>query len=137
MVRNMPEPMISHHFVGTGEASAELSRTARNPEGLLDQIAGIVVETGLGVVSRLAVPFDSGGLTLVWVLAESHLVLHYWPEEATATVDLHVCDYRQSNAARARDLVTRLAALLFEVDSDRWQSFEVGRQAPAGTVTAL
>lgn len=128
--------MISHHSVGTGTASAELARSTRNPEELLERIAQIVTEAGLGVVSRLAVPFSGGGLTLVWVLAESHLVLHYWPEEATATVDLHVCDYQRSNADRARALVSRLRDLLFVAGSDRWQDLEVGRPLPAGSSVA-
>ena len=124
------ELMISHHFVGTGTASGLLNRAARDPEALLAGIARAVGDTGLEVVSRLAVPFDNGGLTLVWVLAESHLVLHFWPEEGSATVDLHVCDYRRSNAGRAGDLVAHLNALLFVAGSDRWQELEVGRPAP-------
>lgn len=128
--------MISHHFIGTGTASAELGRTARNPDELLELIARDVTEAGLAVVSRLEVPFGGGGLTLVWVLAESHLVLHFWPEEDTATVDLHVCDYRRSNAGRARDVVARLRTRLFVAGSDRWQELEVGqRLAASGGVT--
>jgi len=54
---------------------------------------------------RFSVVFDNGGLTLVWVLAESHLVLHHWEMEGFATLDLHLCNYRGSNIERARRLV--------------------------------
>ena len=52
------EPMISHHFVGTGAASAVLERTALAPEELLEWIGHAVGEAGLEVVSGVAVPFD-------------------------------------------------------------------------------
>lgn len=128
--------MRSHHFLGTGSATEELTRAALNPQALLEQIAHLVAAAGLEAVSRLTVPFDGGGLTLVWVLAESHLVLHFWPEECTVTVDLHVCDFRRSNANRARDLVDRLRALLFVAGSDRWQELEVGQPRPAFSAAA-
>lgn len=123
--------MISHHLIGTGMASAELGCAAGQPNELLERVARLVTGSGLGVVGRQAVPFPGGGLTLVWILAESHLVLHYWPEEATATIDLHVCDYRRSNAERARELAARLAELLFVAGTERWQDLEVGRPLPA------
>ena len=125
-------PVISHH--SSAPAQRRPSWPGARPEparSCWSESPTIVTEAGLGVVSRLAVPFGGGGLTLVWVLAESHLVLHFWPEEATATVDLHVCDYQRSNADRARDLVARLRDLLFVAGSDRWQELEVGRPLPA------
>ena len=81
-------------------------------------------------MAQQAVPFAGGGLTLVWVLAESHLVLHLWPEEGYATVDLHVCDYRESNAAKARRLREELARLCFAAGSGEWQEMAVGESAP-------
>lgn len=81
--------MISHHFVGAGRSSERLRSV--EPSRLLALVTERVVDCGLGVVVEQAVPFDNGGLTLVWVLAESHLVLHLWPEDGYATVDLHVC----------------------------------------------
>ena len=72
-------------------------------------------------MARQAVPFPEGGLTLVWVLAESHLVIHLWATEGYATIDLHVCDYRESNAAAARALVESLRRLCFAEGSDSWQ----------------
>jgi S-adenosylmethionine/arginine decarboxylase-like enzyme len=65
--------MASHHFIGN--------------ESLAKLIAAQVRSTGLEVVDQRAVGFDNGGLTLVWVLAESHLVLHHWAEEGFATLD--------------------------------------------------
>ena len=96
--------MISHHFIGTGVWSEALQRSQRDPAQLLAEVTGHVRACHLQVMATQAVPFDEGGLTLVWVLAESHLVLHVWPELQSATLDLHVCNYSTSNAANARAL---------------------------------
>ena len=105
--------MISHHFIGTGVWSEALQRSQRDPAQLLAEVTGHARACHLQVMATQAVPFDEGGLTLVWVLAESHLVLHVWPELQSATLDLHVCNYSTSNAANARALRDRLAAVCF------------------------
>lgn len=118
--------MLSHHFIGTGRISDQLRRESHQPDRLLTRIAGLVSDSGLEVVAEQAVPFDNDGLTLILVLAESHLVLHLWPEEDSATLDLHVCDYRESNAARARHLRDELDRLCFAPGSGGWRELSVG-----------
>ncbi len=125
--------MSSHHFIGVGRVSEGLAASAREPSALSDRIADLVHDCGLEVVARQTVSFDHGGLTLVWVLAESHLVLHLWAEEGFATIDLHVCDYRGSNAARARRLAERLGEDCFRAGSAAWRELEVGEPGRAPT----
>ena len=120
----------SHHFIGTGRFSDALAAAyaagGPNPDRLLEEVGAAVESCGLQVVASQAVPFDGGGYTLVWVLAESHLVLHLWPEQGYATADLHVCDYRVSNADRARQACRVLATLCFASGSDHWSEMAVG-----------
>lgn len=122
--------MISHHFIGTGGWSDTLQRGQRDPARLLDEVAGHVQACHLQVMATQAVPFDNGGLTLVWVLAESHLVLHVWPELESATVDLHVCNYGASNAANACALRDRLAAAYFATGG-QWSTLVAGTATDA------
>ena len=131
--------MASHHFLGTGLLSDALAAAAGRPETLLDGIERQVEESGLAVVARQAVPFPGGGLTLVWVLAESHLVLHHWADEGYATIDLHICDFRGSNAANARRLVESLRRFCFQEGSDSWQEhhLEPPRGVRAGAAGRL
>jgi S-adenosylmethionine decarboxylase len=50
------------------------------------------VETAGGhVLDRAMVAFPNGAITLVMVLAESHLSIHTWPEEHLLAVDLFSC----------------------------------------------
>ena len=131
--------MVSHHFVGTGVWSEALQCAQHDAKQLLDEVAAHVRACHLQVVATQAVPFDPGGFTLVWVLAESHVVLHVWPELRSATLDLHVCNYGTSNAANARALRDRLAAACFATGG-HWSELVAGagaddeeEDAPLGT----
>ena len=56
-----------------------LLRCSDDLSSLLAVVVAAVHEAGLEVVADQSVPFTAGGATLVWVLAESHLVLHLCP----------------------------------------------------------
>jgi S-adenosylmethionine decarboxylase len=117
--------MASHHFIGTGAISAALADRRRDPVELTEVVSGLVTGAGLAVVGHQSVRFANEGLTVVWVLAESHLVMHLWPEQGYATLDLHVCDYTSSNRAAARALVAELTRYCFVEGSAAWQEVEV------------
>ena len=54
--------------------------------------AGAAVRAGDGhVLDTSHVIFPNGALTLVLILAESHLAIHTWPEEDLVAVDLFTC----------------------------------------------
>lgn len=50
----------------------------------------------------------AAGVTGTVVLAESHLCLHTWPESASLTLDLYVCNFSGDNRDRARQLFAML-----------------------------
>ncbi len=118
--------MTAHHFVGEGGYSEGLRVAVGDSESLLAAVSAEVAAAGLQVMAEQAVPFPGGGATLVWVLAESHLVLHLWPEEGHATLDLHICDYRAENEARARRLRDALDSFCFAPGSSSWRELAVG-----------
>jgi S-adenosylmethionine decarboxylase len=53
------------------------------------------------------VEFSNGALTLVLILAESHLAIHTWPEENMIAVDLFSCGAIDAERVTA-ELVSRL-----------------------------
>jgi S-adenosylmethionine/arginine decarboxylase-like enzyme len=118
--------VTAHHFVGEGGYSEGLRAAAGDAAGLLRVVTAQVDAAGLQVMAEQAVPFPGGGATLVWVLAESHLVLHLWPEEDHVTIDLHICDYRTENEARARRLRDALDHFCFAPGSSSWCELAVG-----------
>lgn len=73
---------------------------------------------GLTVVGQLFHAFrdvagQPAGVTGTVVLAESHLAIHTWPEIASVTLDVYVCNFSGDNSARAHalfgEVVTRFA----------------------------
>jgi spermidine synthase len=52
-----------------------------------------------------------GGVTGMVLLAESHLALHTWPEQAAVTLDVYVCNFSTDNSAKAKSLLQALIDL--------------------------
>ena len=60
--------------------------------GQLTELASDAVAVGGGhVLDTSHVMFPNGAVTLVLILAESHLAIHTWPEENLIAVDLFSC----------------------------------------------
>jgi S-adenosylmethionine decarboxylase len=59
---------------------------------ILSEIAVGAVRAGRGHVLDIShVVFPNGAITLVLILAESHLSIHTWPEERLIAIDLVSC----------------------------------------------
>src|SRR5580704_14872193 len=76
--------------------------------GRLTEIAVDAVAAGGGhVLDASHVIFPNGAITLVLILAESHLSIHTWPEEDLIAIDLFSCGAIDGQAVLAR-LVSEL-----------------------------
>ena len=59
---------------------------------VLSDLAAEAVRSGGGhVLDTSHVVFPNGAITLVLILAESHLSIHTWPEESLIAIDLFSC----------------------------------------------
>ena len=59
---------------------------------------------GATVVQTLSHNFPGAGLTCVLILAESHAVLHTWPETGTVNIDIFSCSTRLKSLAAIAEL---------------------------------
>jgi S-adenosylmethionine decarboxylase len=59
---------------------------------------------GATVVQTLSHNFPGAGLTCVLILAESHAVLHTWPETGTVNIDIFSCSTRLRSRAAIAEL---------------------------------
>ena len=76
--------------------------------GELSAAAADAVRAGGGtVLDSSHVIFPNGAVTLVLILAESHLAIHTWPEENLIAVDLFTCGAIDADRILA-ELVTGL-----------------------------
>src|SRR5207244_3403861 len=81
------------------------------PQALRQLCVVAVSGAGLQPVGELFHPFPApGGVTGVVLLAESHLAVHTWPELASATLDVYVCNHGSDNTDRAHSLLNALIA---------------------------
>jgi S-adenosylmethionine decarboxylase len=83
---------------------------------LLARCVQEVRSAGLQAVNQLAHSFPGsdqgpGGVTATVLLAESHLCVHTWPEQAGVTVDVYVCNFGADHSAKAHQLMDAMVAL--------------------------
>jgi S-adenosylmethionine decarboxylase len=70
-------------------------------------MAGFVdalTNAGATVVQTVSHSFPGGGMTCVLILAESHAVLHTWPELGSASLDIFSCSPRLKSHAAIHEL---------------------------------
>jgi S-adenosylmethionine decarboxylase len=73
------------------DGRVEDASVTTDPERLCAVARDAVSAGGGHVLDETAVVFPNGAVTLVLVLAESHLSVHTWPEEHLVAVDLFSC----------------------------------------------
>jgi S-adenosylmethionine decarboxylase len=89
--------------------------------GIMSDIAAGAVRAGGGHVLDIShVTFPNGAVTLVLILAESHLSIHTWPEENLIAIDLFSC-----GAIDGRQVLTTLTDAL-HLDGARVTEVERG-----------
>jgi S-adenosylmethionine decarboxylase proenzyme len=78
-------------------------------------VAATFVETleraGATVVQSLSHHFPGAGLTCVLILAESHAVLHTWPETGTVNIDIFSCSTRLKSLGAIDELARSFGAV--------------------------
>ncbi len=91
---------------------------------MLAAVAARVRAAGLNVVAEQSVPFPAAvpRWSGCW---PNPTWLHLWPEQGRATFDLHVCDYRASNAGKAERLRDALDTLCFAPGSSDWRELAI------------
>jgi len=70
------------------------------PGRVAETFAQALIGAGATVVQAVSHAFPGAGQTCVLILAESHAVLHTWPETGTVNLDIFSCSSRlRSHAA--------------------------------------
>lgn len=79
-------------------------------EALSKAFADALTSAGATIVQAISHDFPGMGLTSVLILAESHAVLHTWPETGTVNIDIFSCSPRLQSLAAIRSLGETLGA---------------------------
>ena len=105
------------HLSAELHACAGPARWMTDARNLREAAVQAVAEAGLQAVDAVfhqfpgRTPDEPGGVTGVVLLAESHLALHTWPELATVTLDVYVCNRSGDHSDRARQVMAVMQAL--------------------------
>jgi S-adenosylmethionine/arginine decarboxylase-like enzyme len=72
--------------------------------------ASALIGAGATVVGQAMHEFPGTGLTCVLILAESHAVMHTWPETGTVNIDIFSCSPRLRSLAAIGEIGRLLGA---------------------------
>ena len=78
--------------------------SALAPETVTAAFVGALESAGATVVQAVSHNFPGAGLTCVLILAESHAILHTWPETGTVNIDIFSCSTRLKSRAAIEEL---------------------------------
>jgi S-adenosylmethionine decarboxylase len=62
-----------------------------NVEFLTDVLKTAVQRMGSTVVKIMSHKFSPSGITVIFILAETHIAIHTWPENNYAALDIFIC----------------------------------------------
>ena len=68
-----------------------------NPEVLYEKLTGILEKSGYTIVNFIDYHFTKNGYTCVWLLAQSHLAVHTFPEDNRTYIELSGCNESMNN----------------------------------------
>lgn len=73
--------------------------TTLTPKAVTEVFVDALQRAGATVVESVSHDFPGAGLTCVLILAESHAILHTWPETGTVNIDIFSCSSRLKSLA--------------------------------------
>ena len=62
-----------------------------NEHFLIDLLENAAISSGATVIQTISKKFEPQGVTVICLLAESHISIHSWPEDGRAAVDVYTC----------------------------------------------
>jgi S-adenosylmethionine decarboxylase len=71
---------------------------------LIDLLEYAAIVSGATVIQTISKKFEPQGVTVICLLAESHISIHTWPEDGKAAVDCYTCG--DSNPKMGCDIIT-------------------------------
>ncbi len=84
---------ISNHYIAL--VKLELNDDSL---GFVENLAlDLIADLDLKIVKKISHVFHPKGITLAFILSESHLLIHTWPELGIMHLDLVTCSYRSEN----------------------------------------
>lgn len=101
------------------------ARVIDDPERVRAAMLDAVAASGCVLLDECAHRFSPQGVTIVGLLAESHISVHTWPEHGYVAGDVFTCGTAPDPEAACLALVAALGAARYELQT-------IARGAPGG-----
>ena len=75
-------------------------------EKVMEILKKVCEETGMKIIKGASHKFTPHGVTGFYILAESHISIHTWPEEGSAAIDVYYCG-KEEQVRRAGELLIK------------------------------
>lgn len=96
----------------------------RGVEELKDLISQKIHDVGLKELGNYYHFFGPDAVTAVVCLSESHISFHTWAKEKYTSLDVFVCNYKNSNTPKARIIFEYLIKEIFKPEEIKRQEIE-------------
>jgi len=74
-----------------------------NVRFLRNKLTNVVLDSGFGIIASHFHKFGgSRGITGIFIVIESHLMVHTWPEKKSVNVDIFFCNYNKDNSKKSK-----------------------------------
>ena len=84
--------------------------SSATPEAVRAVFVAALERAGATIVETVSHGFPGAGMTCVLILAESHAVLHTWPETGAVNIDVFSCTTRLKSLAAINEIAEALGA---------------------------
>ncbi|ORZ39174.1 S-adenosyl-L-methionine-dependent methyltransferase [Catenaria anguillulae PL171] len=99
-------PTGKHHMVDMYGVNVDKIRFLED-SAMLPEVSDFIAKAGLTLLDYSAYHFDCGGITAVFLLSESHVSFHSWPEHGFVALDVYTC-----GKGKPEDIVNKFKAVL-------------------------
>lgn len=84
---------------------ADIYTSGSMPDAEIEKLCEVAIkQSNMNVVDKLSKHFEPHGLTVLWLLSESHFSLHTYPEHNYFSVDCYTCG-SEGNPKAAMDYI--------------------------------
>lgn len=90
----------------------DCSYILNNPKKLIKQMQKICKTNNVHILKTSYYLFPNKGATILFLLSESHLAIHTWPEKKLINFDLFLCNYESDNKLKVKKTFTSFKTLL-------------------------
>ena len=89
--------------------------------GFVTDLSHYIVEAGLTVLGDASYFFGPGAVTVAFILAESHLSFHTWPENHYVSLDVFTCNLEKDNTSATEKIFEYCCREVFQSKEDNKQ----------------